>query len=141
MSIVLILTIFKGYGDFNNYLKDYFSKYALRAAPWFNYEVCAIINATKHMKNYDKFLMPPCDLYHATILFLQKTDPGKWQKKEIELKYVIDNPPHTYECNKKIARITKPGTYTDEKTIGYVHNDITKEIMYEIKDVKCSRKS
>lgn len=138
LSIILILTIFKGYGDLNNYLKDYFSNYALRAAPWFNYEVYAAINATKHMKDYDKFLMPPCDLYHVTILFLQRINPRKWQNREIKLKYVIDNPSHSYECNKKIARLAKPNTYIDEKTIGYVYNDITKNIMYEIKEVKCN---
>lgn len=140
LSLVLILIVVKGVCDTNNYLKDYFNNYALRAAPWFNYDVYAIINATQNMKEYDKFIMPECDLYEDTILFLQKIKPEKWQRREIELKYTRNYPSSSEICDKRIARIVKPSLDPEEKAIGFVHHETTGEIMYEIKELKCDLK-
>ena len=138
--LILLLIIFNGAKDFSNYLRDYFTNYQSRSAPWYNYDIYAISKATEHLKNYDLFIIPlgfDYNIFYTTLLFLQKVDPKKWLNKDFKFKYVKNIPIEYKDCNMKIAMIVYPGLYPHEETIKFVQHELTNKVMYEIKRVPC----
>lgn len=138
-SLFLFFLVIRGGLDFKNYLNDFYSNYPLRSLSFFDYRIYAISNATKNMKDIDFFLLP-FNYDDVTFRYLQKVSPKKWLKKEYFSKYVLSGKNYYYNINKKVARITKPGLFPEERTIGQIKNELTGDIIYEIKLLKSTRR-
>lgn len=132
---LLLLIVLKGIIDLKVHLKSYFINYAKNYWYGFDYDVYAISKATENMKDYDAFVMP-MDFPLVNILYLQKIDPKKWLADKSVLKYVRKFPLNYYNSGKKIARIVRLGSYSDEETVNRIYNEFTGEIIFEVKRVK-----
>lgn len=139
ISIFLLFLIIRGVSDFKNYLEDFYIDYPVRSANSFDYRIYAISNATKDMKDIDFFLLP-FEYDDVSFRYLQKVSPRKWLKKEYFSKYVPSGKNYYYNRNKKVARIAKLGSFPEERTIGQIKNELTGDIIYEIKLLKSTRK-
>ncbi len=135
LSIFLCLMLIKGISDFGDFAKKYFLEYPKYSLAWFEYDAYAISKATENMKGYDAFIIST-DSPQVNFLYWQKIDPKKWLADKNILKYVKGDYPVRSYINKKIARIVRPGEYPKEKTINLVYNEITNNVIYEVKEVK-----
>lgn len=139
IGILLLFFAIRGGFDYKNYLKDFYTNYPLRALNSFDYRIYAIYNATKDMKDIDFFLLP-FEYHDVSFRYLQKVSPTKWLRKEYFPRYLPSGKNYYYNRNKKVARITKPGLFPEERTIGQIKNELTGDIIYEIKLLKSTQR-
>ena len=132
-----LITLFTVYGikDFKNYLHKYFVEFPLYSRPWFDYEVTAILKATEKIKEYDIFITP-FEIPNYSYLFMHKVNPKEWQKKGGINKFIKDDQFNfNKNINKKVARIVRPEAYQNEQTIHHIYDELTGNLIYEIKKV------
>lgn len=133
LSFVLVLMLLKGIIEFKSYLKQYFINFPRHAISWFDYDVYVISKETEKLKEYDLFLMP-FDFNYVSFLFLQKVNPEIYLNSKYVNKYIKRDELKCVDLKKKIAMVVRPGLFPKEKTVGFVHNEFTGDLMYEIKN-------
>jgi 4-amino-4-deoxy-L-arabinose transferase-like glycosyltransferase len=134
-SIALFMFSAKGIDDLKNYLKDYFIRYAQDSRYVFDYNTYAIANATENLKEFDKIIIPS-ELSYVTLLYLHKINPKDWLTNKSVLRFVKDSEFSNIDPSKKVIKINSPGSSTNGKTISLIFDEVTKNVIYEVKLVE-----
>jgi len=135
LYIALILIVFWGVRDLNNFTQQYFVNHAKDPSKAFDYGSYVISKATKNMKDYTLFVLP-FDFTKEIFLYLQDVNPKSWLRNQYTLKYVSKDYEFTMlDVFKNIGRIIPPGTLKNGKPAGFIYDELTAKVMYEIERI------
>lgn len=143
LSLVFVLFLIRSYIDANSAVYGFFVNYAKNSALWYDYGACAISQATRAFKDYDRIYIPiPCN--EVNFLFLQKINPEKWINKKEKLNYVYyeNRDEKIVNYNQRVLKVSLIDESEDEsKIIGYVYNEPTNSKWLSIKNIPSLQES
>lgn len=131
IAVSLIVSV--GFFDFLNYIRSYYTNYIANSSIFFDYKIYSVYKATEELDEYDYFVLP-FNFEDVSFRYLLRINPKDYLSGKYKSKYIYIKDFNSVDKTKKIALILPPFVYYKLKTIGYVNNEITGKLMYEIKE-------